>query len=69
MDEGKTWLERRLFMIRVTVWNEFLHEQTIPEIQKVYPEGIHGCTFARNGCADLVEPCETGRVERGSGSL
>lgn len=30
-------------MIRVTVWNEFLHEQTLPEIRKVYPEGIHGC--------------------------
>jgi len=28
--------------IRVTVWNEFLHEKTKPEIAKVYPEGIHG---------------------------
>lgn len=29
-------------MIRVTVWNEYEHERTIPEIAKVYPEGIHG---------------------------
>ena len=29
-------------MIRVTVWNENLHEREIPEIAKVYPEGIHG---------------------------
>lgn len=30
-------------MIRVTVWNENRHEQEIPAIRKVYPEGIHGC--------------------------
>ena len=29
-------------MIRVTVWNENLHEREIPEIAKVYPKGIHG---------------------------
>ncbi|MDD2428284.1 MAG: ThuA domain-containing protein [Eubacteriales bacterium] len=29
--------------IRVTVWNEYLHETTYEEIRKVYPEGIHGC--------------------------
>ena len=29
-------------MIRVTVWNENLHERTIPEIKAVYPDGIHG---------------------------
>ncbi len=29
--------------IRVTVWNEYVHERELPEIQKVYPEGIHGC--------------------------
>ena len=28
--------------IRVTVWNEYLHEKRSPEIAKVYPEGIHG---------------------------
>lgn len=29
-------------MIRVTVWNEYVHERELPEIAKVYPEGIHG---------------------------
>lgn len=29
-------------MIKVTVWNEYIHEREIPEIAKVYPEGIHG---------------------------
>lgn len=29
-------------MINVTIWNENLHERTLPEIQKVYPNGIHG---------------------------
>lgn len=29
-------------MIKVTVWNENLHERTIEEIKKVYPNGIHG---------------------------
>ena len=28
-------------MIRVTVWNEYRHEQSNEEIRKVYPEGIH----------------------------
>ncbi len=30
-------------MLRVTVWNEYLHEQEYEEIRRVYPEGIHGC--------------------------
>ena len=28
--------------IRVTVWNEFLHERQDPDIAGIYPEGIHG---------------------------
>jgi len=28
--------------IRVTVWNEFLHERQDPDITGIYPEGIHG---------------------------
>ena len=28
--------------IRVTVWNEGLHEKQSPEIAKIYPDGIHG---------------------------
>ena len=29
-------------MIRVTVWNEFRHEQKDKEIAAIYPDGIHG---------------------------
>lgn len=29
-------------MIHVTVWNEFRHEKVDEEVQKMYPEGIHG---------------------------
>ncbi len=29
--------------LRVTVWNEFVHERELPEIRAVYPDGIHGC--------------------------
>jgi len=28
--------------IRVTVWNEFLHERQDPDIAGIYSEGIHG---------------------------
>jgi trehalose utilization protein len=28
--------------MNVTVWNEFRHEQTDPEVKKIYPAGIHG---------------------------
>ena len=28
-------------MVRVTVWNEFLHEKVHEEVKKVYPDGIH----------------------------
>lgn len=30
-------------MIRVTVWNENVHERTEEKIKAVYPNGIHGC--------------------------
>lgn len=30
-------------MIRVTVWNEFIHEREYEGIKKIYPDGIHGC--------------------------
>jgi len=30
-------------MIRVTIWNEFVHERELPEIKAIYPEGIHNC--------------------------
>lgn len=28
-------------MIRVTVWNEFIHEKGMDEVKKIYPDGIH----------------------------
>lgn len=37
-------------MIRVTVWNEFLHEQEHEAVKKIYPDGIHNA-IAR-GIAD-----------------
>jgi len=30
-------------MIRVTVWNEYMHELAQPEVAAIYPDGIHGC--------------------------
>ncbi|MCA9192470.1 MAG: ThuA domain-containing protein [Planctomycetales bacterium] len=27
--------------IRVTVWNEYIHERTKPEVTEIYPNGIH----------------------------
>ncbi|MDE7273810.1 MAG: ThuA domain-containing protein [Lachnospiraceae bacterium] len=30
-------------MIKVTVWNENLHEQRQEEVRRIYPRGIHGC--------------------------
>jgi trehalose utilization protein len=32
--------------VRVTVWNEFIHERTVASAQKVYPEGIHAVLAA-----------------------
>lgn len=29
-------------MIKVTVWNENLHEKQMPEVAAIYPNGIHG---------------------------
>lgn len=29
--------------IRVTIWNEYLHEVQFEAIRAVYPQGIHGC--------------------------
>lgn len=29
--------------VKVTVWNEYIHEKQFPEVAAVYPKGIHGC--------------------------
>jgi trehalose utilization protein len=28
--------------MRITIWNEFVHEQSNPKVAEIYPEGIHG---------------------------
>ena len=33
-------MERKL---RVTVWNENVHERELAEVRAIYPDGIHGC--------------------------
>ena len=33
-------------MIRVTVWNENVHEKEMPEVRKLHPEGLHGTVAA-----------------------
>lgn len=30
-------------MIKVTVWNEYIHEREYEGIREIYPKGIHGC--------------------------
>lgn len=35
--------------IRVTIWNEFYHEQHKESIRKVYPDGIHGALAQKLG--------------------
>ena len=41
--------------IRVTVWNEFRHEQKDEEIGKIYPEGIHGAIAEGLNAIDGIE--------------
>lgn len=31
-----------IITVRVTIWNEGLHERTKPEMAEIYPDGIHG---------------------------
>lgn len=50
-------------MIRVVIWNEYLHEKQNEEVAKLYPEGLHGAIGAgiqqegvQIGYATLEEP-------------
>ncbi len=54
-------------MIRVTVWNEYEHERKIPEIGRVYPEGIHGAIKKiLSSEDDMIVRCATlGEPEQG----
>ncbi len=40
-------------MIRVTVWNEYLHETRSEKVQAVYPQGIHQCIADFLQCDDI----------------
>ena len=39
--------------IRVTIWNENVHEQTEPVVAKIYPLGIHGTLAKALSAGDL----------------
>jgi trehalose utilization protein len=39
----KIKFKRGFVMIRVLVWNEYVHEKQDEGVRKVYPEGIHKC--------------------------
>ena len=41
--------------IRVTVWNEFIHERSEERIRAVYPDGIHGAIAKMLGTAERFE--------------
>jgi len=47
-------------MIKVTIWNEFVHEREEEKIREIYPEGIHGCirNFLEQD-KDLIITCRT----------
>src|SRR5688572_6488215 len=36
----------RMEKIRVTIWNEFVHERENPHVVKIYPKGIHATLAA-----------------------
>ncbi len=42
-------------MIKVTVWNEYVHEREYEGIAKVYPKGIHGCIADFLGAEEDIE--------------
>ena len=40
-------------MIRVTIWNEYIHEKESPEVAAVYPNGIHSVIADFLKCDDI----------------
>ena len=40
--------------IRVTIWNENVHEKQEPSVAKLYPDGIHGMLAKTLAAADLT---------------
>ncbi|MBM4004622.1 MAG: trehalose utilization protein ThuA [Planctomycetes bacterium] len=43
--------------VRVTIWNEFVHERLVPQVAAIYPQGIHATIAAalREALGDTVE--------------
>ena len=41
--------------IKVTVWNEGRHDKTVPKVQELYPDGMHGCIKAFLSQNDDIE--------------
>lgn len=41
-------------MIRITVWNENIHEREMPEVAQIYPQGIHGAVAQAVGALENV---------------
>lgn len=41
--------------IRITIWNEFIHEKKAEAVAKLYPEGIHGALAKGLGSNPLFE--------------
>ncbi len=41
--------------IRVTVWNEFIHEKINPEVTAIYPDGIHRTLAAHLNAQEGIE--------------
>lgn len=39
--------------INLTIWNEFVHEQSNPDVKKIYPDGIHGTLAKYLSAPDL----------------
>ncbi|MCI5778571.1 MAG: ThuA domain-containing protein [Lentisphaeria bacterium] len=46
-------------MIRVTIWNEFIHEQQEEAVRALYPDGIHGALASGLRTDDLRFECVT----------
>jgi trehalose utilization protein len=44
-------------MIRVLVWNEFLHEKSKEEVKAIYPNGIHNAIKGFLECDDVEVKC------------
>lgn len=54
-------------MIKVTIWNENLHERRQAEVRAIYPKGIHGCIadFLKKDKNVFVRTATLGEPEHG----